>query len=446
MGANSSTELKCYEIEISSKYILDITTRFYTDTKIYSGRVKDTKEEVVFKLQKILSSNSKYIIKECKRYIELYGIKRIPRLYGVEQQGFYIILIIELLVPSLKLLLESVGGKFTLATTLKICTQVLDILKEIHSRGIVLRYLKPGNIVIGKGENKDYIYLIDFEIAKKFIKDGKHIPDKEGKKVKGNRDFISLNTHCGKQVSRRDDIECLGYLLIYFVKGELPWTHIKHSNDIKQKKMDISLEELCEGLPEEFKELIKYSRELEFQQEPDYCYLKGLLEKVAKKNRIDLDNVKYDWVIKEEEEKLKEEQDKNKKDIEDKTEGEKLEELNEEQNEEKEKQKNEKTEANIKENEEKTEPNEKEKNDEEPERKGEEHEKENKRKEENEKDNELKAEEKGEEEEEEEKGEKINRQKESKEKKMIQKEEKEKNEAKDDKKLDSKIDNVPEIL
>ena len=437
MGANSSTELKCYEIEISSKYILDITTRFYTDTKIYSGWVKDTKEEVVFKLQQILSSNSKYIIKECKRYIELYGIKRIPRLYGIEQQGFYIILIIELLGPSLKLLLESVGGKFTLATTLKICTQVLDILKEIHSRGIVLRYLKPGNIVIGKGENKDYIYLIDFEIAKKFIKDGKHIPDKEGKKVKGNRDFISLNTHCGKQVSRRDDIECLGYLLIFFMKGELPWTHIKHSNDIKQKKMEISIDELCEGLSEEFKELIKYSRELEFEQEPDYCYLKGLLEKVAEKNRIDLDNVKYDWVIKEEEEKLKEEQDKNKKDIENKTEGEKLEELNEEQNEEKEKQKNEKTEANIKENEEKKEPKEKEKYDEEPEIKREEQEKDSKRKEENEKDEKLKTEEKEEEE-------KINRQKEKEDKKMEQKEEKEKNEENDDKKLASKIDNVPE--
>ena len=437
MGANSSTELKCYEIEISSKYILDITTRFYTDTKIYSGRVKNTKEEVVFKLQKILSSNSKYIIKECKRYIELYGIKRIPRLYGIEQQGFYIILIIELLGPSLKFLLESVGGKFTLATTLKICTQVLDILKEIHSRGIVLRYLKPGNIVIGKGENKDYIYLIDFEIAKKFIKDGKHIPDKEGKKVKGNRDFISLNTHCGKQVSRRDDIECLGYLLIFFMKGELPWTHIKHSNDIKQKKLKISIDELCEGLSEEFKELIKYSRELEFEQEPDYCYLKGLLEKVAEKNRIDLDNVKYDWVIKEEEEKLKEEQDKNKKDIENKTEGEKLEELNEEQNEEKEKQKNEKTEANIKENEEKKEPKEKEKYDEEPEIKREEQEKDSKRKEENEKDEKLKTEEKEEEE-------KINRQKEKEDKKMEQKEEKEKNEENDDKKLASKIDNVPE--
>ena len=77
--------------------------------------------------------------------------------------------------------MEYVGGQFTLATTLKVCVQVLEIIKEIHDRGVVLRYLKPGNMVIGKKDNKDYIYLIDFEIAKKYIKNGKHKPFKEGK-------------------------------------------------------------------------------------------------------------------------------------------------------------------------------------------------------------------------------------------------------------------------
>ena len=70
------------------------------------------------------------------------------------------------------------------------------IINEIHNRGVVLRYLKPGNIVIGKNGNKDYIYLIDFEIAKIYIKKGMHIPYKEGKRLKGNINFISLNTQC----------------------------------------------------------------------------------------------------------------------------------------------------------------------------------------------------------------------------------------------------------
>ena len=67
-------------------------------------------------------------------------------------------------------------------------------------RGIVLRYLKPGNMVIGKKENKDYIYLIDFEIAVEYIRNGKHISYEEGKSVKINRKYISINTHFGKEI------------------------------------------------------------------------------------------------------------------------------------------------------------------------------------------------------------------------------------------------------
>ena len=141
---------------------------------------------------------------------------------------------------------------------------------------------------------------------KKYIEKGKHKPYREDKIPKGNLHFISLNTHCGKEISRRDDIECLGYNLIFFMKGKLPWGQIKESDKIRQKKMDISLEELCEGLPEEFKEFIKYAKKLEFTQEPDYCYLKGLLLKAAEKNGIDIDKIKYDWDIKKEDERQKE--------------------------------------------------------------------------------------------------------------------------------------------
>ena len=91
-------------------------------------------------------------------------------------------------------------------------------------------------MVIGKNKNKDYIYLIDFEMAKKYIEKGKHKPYREDKIPKGNLHFISLNTHCGKEISRRDDIECLGYNLIYFMKGKLPWSQIRESHKIRQKK------------------------------------------------------------------------------------------------------------------------------------------------------------------------------------------------------------------
>jgi len=100
-----------------------------------------------------------------------------------------------------------------------------------------------------------------------------------------------LNTHLGIEISRRDDIESLGYNLIYFIKGELPWTHKKHNRVILSEKLNISLDELCEGLPEEIKEFIKYAKELKFDQQPDYYYLKNLLLKAAAKNGIDINKV-----------------------------------------------------------------------------------------------------------------------------------------------------------
>ena len=319
---NISTELKDFEIEFFGEYIIDTRRAFKSDNDImvYLGRKKDTKENVVFKLKYTSSQDSFYILKESKKYEKLEGIKRIPKLYKSGSQGNFRMLIIELLGPSLKRLLEYVGGKFSLATTLKISIQLLDIIKEIHNKGVVLRYLKPGNMVIGRGENRDYIYLIDFELAKNYLKNGEHIPYKGDKKVKGNRAYISINVHLGNEVSRRDDIESLGYNIIYFMKGKLPWSHIGDNHYIRQKKIDISMDELCEGLPEEFKKYIEYSRKLKFEQEPDYTYLSELLKKVAEKNGIDIDKAKYDWVIKKEEELKKKEGKENDKDKVDKKE------------------------------------------------------------------------------------------------------------------------------
>ena len=302
MELNPSSKLKNYEIPIFSNYILDGRKKIKSDedTDIYCGIETNTKEKVIFKLKKNNYFDYHYIFKESLIYKELAGIKRIPKMYEVGKQGEYSILITESLGPSLKMLLESVGGTFSLATTLKVCTQVLKIVKTIHKKGVVLRYLKPSNMVIGRDENKNYIYLIDFEIAKKYIKNGEHIPFSEDKLIKGNRHYISINTHNELEISRRDDIESLGYNLIYFMKGKLPWSHIYDSDMILDKKIDTNLDVLCEGLPEEFKEFIKYARELEFEQEPDYNYLKELLIKAGEKNGIDIDKVKYDWEIKKE--------------------------------------------------------------------------------------------------------------------------------------------------
>ena len=200
---------------------------------------------------------------------------------GIE--GSYKILVMKYIGPSLKYYFRRCNRKFILPTTLKISIQVLNILQQIHDKGIVLRYLKPENMLIGSRENKDYVYLIDFDLAKNFIIEGNHISYGKNGDILGNRIFISLNIHNKIEVTRRDDIESLGYNLVYFMKGRLPWNVCYNTNDIKEKKTNISLGELCGGLPEEFKEFIKYARDMQFNQQPNYEFLNNLLLKAAKK-------------------------------------------------------------------------------------------------------------------------------------------------------------------
>ena len=313
MESKPSSELKDYEILIADNFVLDARKKI--DTDVYSGTILKKDIPIAIKLE-LERQNYPLLKKEAKIYKILEGIEKIPKIYWSGRQGNYNCLIMDLLGPSLKDIMKKINKPFSLGTTLKISIQILNILEKIHKKGVVLRYIKPANIVIGKGINKDSIYLIDFGLAKRYIKHGEHISYKENKKrIKGNIIFISVNSHCGNQISRRDDIESLGYNLVNFMKGKLPWSDCNR-NYIMEKKKNTSLDELCEGLPDEFKEFIKYGKEMEFKQELDYKYLNGLLMQVAKKNKIDIDNIKYDWDIyieelKSERQKIKEKEAEN---------------------------------------------------------------------------------------------------------------------------------------
>ena len=285
-----------YEIPIGDAFVLDARTKISTSSnrEVHLGRKRDDNKLVSIKLEKICHSPT--LFKEAKALMHLKDIQRIPNLIWMGEQGRYFILIMDLLGPSLGSLKKKCNGKFSLATTLKISVQILKILEQIHAKGVIIRYLKPDNMVLGLKDNENFVYLIDFGTAKFYMKKGEHIKYVENKyHIKGNRDFISINYHKRIEASRRDDIESLGYNLVNFMKGKLPWTHLNDSKLILQKKIDTSLDELCEGLPGEFKEFIDYARKLEFKEKPNYSYLNELLIKAAKDNGIDLDKVEYDW-------------------------------------------------------------------------------------------------------------------------------------------------------
>ena len=296
-GSGNDRNIFCYgffntlttTITFKDKYIIDLTDKLAPN--VFRGKNMENNKELIFKFAKM---NQPYLLNEAEILIELYNIERVPKIETIGSSGPYCILAMNYIGPSLQDCLEKCDGKFTLGTTLKISIQILNIVKQIHEKGVALRYLKPENMLIGIGENKDFVYIIDFDLAKKIIINNEHIKNGKEEHCLGNKNFISINLHNYIIPTRRDDIESLGYNLIYFMKGVFPWKHCDH-NDTKNKKINIPVDELCSGLPDEFKEFIIYARKLEFSEKPNYEYLNNLLLKAAEKNNIDINSVKYDW-------------------------------------------------------------------------------------------------------------------------------------------------------
>lgn len=158
--------------------------------------------------------------------------------------------------------------------------------------------------MMGLGPTDKSVYIIDFGLVKRYIdkKTGQHILPASGRSMTGTARYASINAHLGLEQSRRDDLEAIGYMLVYFVKGSLPWQGLggKNKTDkynaIKDKKMQLSVESLCKGQPHEFVEYLKYCKNLKFEETPDYDYLKGLFRKIMTENGFKNDNL-FMWFL-----------------------------------------------------------------------------------------------------------------------------------------------------
>ena len=230
----------------------------------------------------------------------------IPYIKLYKSTSDYNILVMQLLGKSLESLFEE-KKKFSLKTVCMIGFQFITVLEYIHNRHILHRDIKPDNFVMGLNNLSQNVYLIDFGLAKKYrsSKTLQQIPLINRKKLTGTARYASINALKGYEHSRRDDLEAAGYVLIYLLKGRLPWQGIAAKNKeeryrkILLKKMEVSVKDLCENLPEEFNKYISYTRKMDYLEEPKYDFLKDLFISMLKKKHHKFDYV-YDWTTPEE--------------------------------------------------------------------------------------------------------------------------------------------------
>lgn len=255
---NSSQE---NEIPIGEDFKLYATKKLGSGAfgEIYQGYSYKHSHDVAIKLESMKNKHSQ-LQYEAKIYAALQGGLGIPSMYWFGTQGNYSILIIELLGSSLEDLFNSCGRLFSHKTMLMLTEQMLSRIEFFHNRSFIHRDIKPDNFIMGVGKNKNLVYAIDFGLAKRYRdpKTGTHIPFKDGKSLTGTARYASINTHLGIEQSRRDDLESLILVMIYFLKGSLPWQGLKAKNikekylKIKEKKLSIKEEELCDKLPSKF--------------------------------------------------------------------------------------------------------------------------------------------------------------------------------------------------
>ncbi|KAL6537469.1 Casein kinase 1-like protein 2 [Orobanche minor] len=271
--------------------------------EIYLGTNIQTNEEVAIKLENVKTKHPQ-LLYESKLYKLLQGGNGIPnvRWFGVE--GDYNVLVMDLLGPSLEDLFNFCSRKLSLKTVLMLADQMINRVEFIHSKSFLHRDIKPDNFLMGLGRRANQVYAIDFGLAKKYRDSSthQHIPYRENKNLTGTARYASVNTHLGIEQSRRDDLESLGYVFMYFLRGSLPWQGLKAGNKkqkyekISEKKVSTSIEALCRGYPTEFASYFHFCRSLRFDDKPDYAYLKRIFRDLFIREGFQFDYV-FDWTI-----------------------------------------------------------------------------------------------------------------------------------------------------
>lgn len=255
--------------------------------EVYKATDLETKQEVAVKVEELRSSAPQLAFEYdvSKKLQESWRANGMP---GDTPQGFalpcqwfentgrHCALVMPLLGPCIEDMVGKCEGKFTPKTTLMLGEQILRRLEYLHCLGIVHRDIKPENFMLGRGPTEHHVHLIDFGLSRAYHDGEKHRPLRSKLSLTGTARYASINAHKGTEQSRRDDLEAAGYMMMYFLRGAMPWSGLAAKTKqekfarIAEVKTNTNLDDLCAGHPDCFKEYIIATRAYQYEERPDY--------------------------------------------------------------------------------------------------------------------------------------------------------------------------------
>lgn len=276
--------------------------------EIYSGVDMRTGEPVAIKLEAVDAEHPQ-LAYEARVYNQLNSTVfeaesniGVPRMLYNGVEGNYNVLVMERKGSNLENLFNRCGRRFSIRTVLMLADQMLQLCEKVHEQRLIHRDIKPDNFVIGFERERNKLFLIDFGLSKCYWNPtrNKHIPFRDDKHLTGTGRYASINNHKGFEQSRRDDLEAVGYVLVYFAQGGLPWQHQKdktrrarYQKMLEGKIGSVEKETLWKNLPDAFRLYFQYVFNLEFEETPDYGFCRRLFADAYK--RLGPGKAAYDW-------------------------------------------------------------------------------------------------------------------------------------------------------